>query len=73
MTSKAQPRQEVEFTLECSGNSPAPFFIGGVGDAHWAGAALAPVLTVRDRSTPATKVIFWGADSGTVTSATTPA
>jgi DMSO/TMAO reductase YedYZ molybdopterin-dependent catalytic subunit len=41
---KGRGRKEVEFTLECSGNSSAPFFIGGIGNAQWAGAALAPVL-----------------------------
>ena len=41
---KGRGRKEVEFTLECSGNSSAPFFTGGIGNAHWAGAALAPVL-----------------------------
>ena len=43
---KARPRREVEFTLECSGNTGTglAFFIGGVGNARWAGARLAPVL-----------------------------
>ena len=34
---KARPRREVDFTLECSGNTGLPFFIGGVGNARWAG------------------------------------
>ena len=51
----SQPRREVEFTLECSGNTGLPFFIGGIGNAVWGGAALAPLLRrcsaarVRDR------------------------
>ena len=38
---RARPRQEVTFTLECSGNHGFPFFTGGIGTAHWAGAPLA--------------------------------
>ncbi len=64
---KAQARGEVEFTLECSGNSAFPFFIGGIGNARWAGARLAPLLASVEPLDQATEVIFWGADSGTVT------
>ena len=60
-------RQEVEFTLECSGNTGPPFFIGGVGNARWAGARLAPLLEKAEPSRAATEVVFWGADRGTVT------
>lgn len=60
-------RQEVEFTLECSGNTGLPFFIGGVGNARWAGTRLAPLLEKAEPSRTATEVIFWGADRGTVT------
>ena len=41
---KSQPKREVEFTLECSGNTGLPFFIGGIGNAVWGGAPLAPLL-----------------------------
>ena len=41
------PRQEVTFTLECSGNTGLPFFTGGVGNATWAGTPLAPLLEAR--------------------------
>src|SRR5215207_11486506 len=41
---KGRPRREVTFTLECSGNTGLPFFIGGIGNARWAGARLAPFL-----------------------------
>nr|WP_245384547.1 molybdopterin-dependent oxidoreductase [Rhizobium leguminosarum] len=30
---KARPRQEVVFTVECSGNHGFPFFTGGIGKA----------------------------------------
>src|SRR5207247_11307537 len=41
---RARPRQEVTFTLECSGNHGFPWFTGGVGNATWAGTPLAPLL-----------------------------
>ena len=41
---KARERREVTFTLECSGNTGLPFFIGGIGNATWAGTPLAPLL-----------------------------
>gem|GEM_PF-37455 len=62
---KARPRHEVEFTLECSGNSGLPFFIGGVGNARWAGAQLGPLL--RKAGVQGTEVVFYGEDAGQVT------
>jgi DMSO/TMAO reductase YedYZ molybdopterin-dependent catalytic subunit len=62
---KARPRREVEFTLECSGNSGLPFFIGGVGNARWAGAQLGPLL--RKAGVQGTEVVFYGEDQGQVT------
>src|SRR5207244_6781166 len=41
---KARPRQEVTFTLECSGNDGLPFLTGAVGHATWQAARLRPVL-----------------------------
>ena len=41
---RARPRQEVTFTLECSGNSGFPWLTGAVGNATWAGTPLAPIL-----------------------------
>jgi DMSO/TMAO reductase YedYZ molybdopterin-dependent catalytic subunit len=66
---KALPRHEVDFTLECSGNTGTglDFAIGAVGNARWAGARLAPLLEHAGPLDEATEVIFWGADSGTVT------
>ncbi len=62
----ARPRRDVEFTLECSGNTGLPFFIGGIGNAVWGGAALAPLLRRARPLDSATEVVFWGTDSGTV-------
>ena len=61
---KARERHEVEFTLECSGNTSADFFIGGIGNARWAGARLAPLLESADIVDEGREVVFWGADSG---------
>jgi DMSO/TMAO reductase YedYZ molybdopterin-dependent catalytic subunit len=64
---KARDRHEVEFTLECSGNTGLPFFIGGIGNARWAGARLAPLLLRAGILDDEAEVIFWGADKGKVT------
>jgi DMSO/TMAO reductase YedYZ molybdopterin-dependent catalytic subunit len=66
---KARRRREVDFTLECSGNTGTglDFFIGGIGNARWAGAQLAPLLEEAGVLDQGTEVVFWGADSGTVT------
>lgn len=64
---KARPLQETEYTLECSGNTGIPFFIGGIGNAKWGGARLAPLLEQANILDGATEVIFWGADRGEVT------
>ena len=61
---KALPRQEVVFTLECSGNHGFPWFTSGIGTAKWTGTPLAPLLkqaAVLDRGS---EVVFWGSDVG---------
>lgn len=60
----ARPRQEVTFTMECSGNSGLPFFTGGVGNATWAGTPLAPLLEEAGVLEDGVEVVFWGADAG---------
>jgi DMSO/TMAO reductase YedYZ molybdopterin-dependent catalytic subunit len=60
---KARPRREVEFTLECSGNTGLPFFIGGIGNARWAGAQLAPLLKEAGIREEGIEVVFWGEDA----------
>jgi DMSO/TMAO reductase YedYZ molybdopterin-dependent catalytic subunit len=64
---KDRPRREVDFALECSGNTGLDFFIGGVGNARWGGARLASVLEEAGVRDEATEVIFWGVDTGTFT------
>jgi DMSO/TMAO reductase YedYZ molybdopterin-dependent catalytic subunit len=61
---QAMPHRTVEYTLECSGNHGAPFFIGGVGNARWTGTPLHGLLR-RIRPT-GSEVVFWGADKGPV-------
>ena len=64
---KARARQEVTFTVECSGNDGLPFFNGGVGNALWAGTPLAPVLEEAGVLDSGIEVVFWGADEGEIT------
>ncbi len=64
---KDRPRREVDYTLECSGNTGLPFFIGGIGNARWAGTPLAPILRQAGLRKRGIEVVFWGADSGKVT------
>ncbi len=63
---KARPRQEVIFTLECSGNHGFPFFIGGIGNARWAGTPLAAILDDAGVMDDGIEVVFWGADAGDI-------
>jgi DMSO/TMAO reductase YedYZ molybdopterin-dependent catalytic subunit len=55
----ARPRREVEFTLECSGNTGLPFFIGGIGNAVWGGTQLSSVLRRARPLDSASEVVFW--------------
>lgn len=61
---KARPRQEVVFTLECSGNHGFPWFISGIGTAKWAGTPLAPLLKEAGVLEQGIEVVFFGSDAG---------
>ena len=61
---KARQRQEVTFTLECSGNSAFPFNKGLVGNATWAGTPLSSLLEEAGIQEAGREVVFWGADAG---------
>jgi DMSO/TMAO reductase YedYZ molybdopterin-dependent catalytic subunit len=61
---KARPRQEVIFTLECSGNHGFPWFLGGIGTAKWAGTPLAPILQEAGVLDKGIEVVFFGNDAG---------
>jgi DMSO/TMAO reductase YedYZ molybdopterin-dependent catalytic subunit len=64
---RARPRQEVTFTVECSGNDGLPFFQGGIGNARWAGTPLAPILQEAGVLDGGIEVVFWGTDQGEIT------
>jgi DMSO/TMAO reductase YedYZ molybdopterin-dependent catalytic subunit len=63
---KARPRQEVTFTIECSGNHGFPFFTGGIGNAAWAGTPLAAILEEAGVMDDGIEVVFWGTDVGDI-------
>jgi DMSO/TMAO reductase YedYZ molybdopterin-dependent catalytic subunit len=63
---KKRARQEVTFTLECSGNDGLPFFNGGIGNARWAGTPLAPILEEAGVQDDGIEVVFWGTDVGEI-------
>jgi DMSO/TMAO reductase YedYZ molybdopterin-dependent catalytic subunit len=61
---KSWPRQELDFTLECSGNHGLPFLWGGIGNARWAGTPLAPLLDEAGVLDDGIEVVFYGIDEG---------
>jgi DMSO/TMAO reductase YedYZ molybdopterin-dependent catalytic subunit len=61
---RARPRQELIFTLECSGNNGRPSFLAGIGTARWAGISLAAMLREAELSDGGIEVVFVGADIG---------
>lgn len=60
----ARPRQEVIFTLECSGNHGFPWFTGGIGTAKWTGTPLASILEEAQVLEKGIEVVFFGSDAG---------
>jgi DMSO/TMAO reductase YedYZ molybdopterin-dependent catalytic subunit len=63
---RARPKQEVTFTIECSGNHGFPFFDGGIGNATWGGTPLAAVLDEAGVAEDGIEVVFWGADAADI-------
>jgi len=63
---KARPRQEIFFTLECSGNHGFPWFTSGIGNAKWAGTSLAATLQEAGVREKGIEVVFWGSDAGEI-------
>ena len=63
---KARPRQEIFFTLECSGNHGFPWFTSGIGNAKWAGTSLASILQEAGVREKGIEVVFWGSDAGEI-------
>jgi DMSO/TMAO reductase YedYZ molybdopterin-dependent catalytic subunit len=60
----ARPRQEVPFTIECSGNHGRPFTGGLVGNASWAGTPLAPLLQEAGIQDSGKEIVFYAHDIG---------
>jgi DMSO/TMAO reductase YedYZ molybdopterin-dependent catalytic subunit len=61
---KARPRQELTYTIECSGNTGLPFFWGGIGNASWAGTPLAPLLQEAGLLDASKEIVFFARDVG---------
>lgn len=61
------PRQEIDFTMECSGNDGFEWLWGLLGNARWGGVPLAPLLQEAGIKDDAVEVAFYGADSGEIT------
>jgi DMSO/TMAO reductase YedYZ molybdopterin-dependent catalytic subunit len=61
---RTRPRQELIFTLECSGNNCRPSFLTGIGTARWAGTSLAAMLRGAELLDSGIEVVFVGADTG---------
>jgi DMSO/TMAO reductase YedYZ molybdopterin-dependent catalytic subunit len=61
---QAWPRQELDFTIECSGNHGFAWNFGLVGNARWAGVALLPLLQEAGLKDDAVEVAFYGVDTG---------
>ena len=59
---QAKPRREITATIECSGNSSSPAFMGAVGNAKWTGVPLAHLLRQCDVKKEAIEVVFFGSD-----------
>src|SRR6059058_776126 len=59
---KARKRKTVTATLECSGNSSNPGFMGAIGNIRWTGTPLAPLLRECHPLDRAIEVVFFGAD-----------
>jgi len=59
---KARKRRTVTATLECSGNSSNPGFMGAIGNLRWTGTPLAPLLKECHPLDRAIEVVFFGAD-----------
>ena len=58
------PRQELDFTIECSGNHGFGWNWGLLGNARWGGVALAPLLHEAGIMDDAIEVAFYGTDAG---------
>lgn len=59
---QARRPRKVTATLECSGNSSNPGFMGAIGNIEWTGTSLAPLLKECHPQERAIEAVFFGAD-----------
>lgn len=59
---KARKRKSVIATLECSGNSNNPGFMGAIGNVQWTGTPLVSLLKECGPLERGIEVVFFGAD-----------
>jgi DMSO/TMAO reductase YedYZ molybdopterin-dependent catalytic subunit len=59
---KKLPKEEIDFTLECSGNGGSSMAL--IGNGRWGGTPLAPILEKAGIHEKGDEIVFWGADSG---------
>ena len=59
---KKRPRKTVTATLECSGNSSSPTFMGAVGNVRWTGTPLGPLLQECGLHRRSIEAVFFGHD-----------
>ena len=60
---KARKRKTITATLECSGNSNGPGFMGAIGNIQWTGTPLASLLKDVQPNKRGIEVAFFGADT----------
>ena len=60
---RARRRQTITATLECSGNSSSPGFMGAIGNLQWTGTPLAPLLKECAPFKRGIEVAFFGTDT----------
>ena len=60
---KRRKRKTITATLECSGNSNSPGFMGAIGNVQWTGTPLAPLLKECEPYKRGIEVAFFGADT----------
>src|SRR5256885_8421348 len=59
---RARQRKTVTATLECSGNSSNPGFMGAIGNIRWTGTPLGSLLKECRPQDRAIEIVFFGAD-----------
>src|ERR1044071_3122055 len=60
---KNRKRKTITATLECSGNSSSPGFLGAIGNVRWTGTPLASLLKECEPYKRGIEVAFFGTDT----------